>query len=119
MRQIVVTCTPTPKSGSASGNNSSLMQVRWAGPAVNDFAEIVNYIRGDSASAAARVAERILGAVDTLQSFPLSGRLGVVDGTRELAVAASPYLVVYRVTEHALEILRVRHGAQNRGGVRL
>jgi plasmid stabilization system protein ParE len=39
------------------------------------------------------------------------GRFGSVEETRELVVAGTPYIVVYRVTRR-VEILRIRHGAQ-------
>ena len=48
-------------------------------------------------------------------SIPLRaalGRPGRVEGTRELVVPDTPYLVPYRGRGHAVEILRVFHGAR-------
>lgn len=41
------------------------------------------------------------------------GRLGRVPGTREWVVNRTPYLLVYREHDHALEILHVWHEAQD------
>ena len=42
-----------------------------------------------------------------------NGRPGLKPGTREL-VAIWPYMIAYRITSDAVEILNVWHGAQNR-----
>jgi toxin ParE1/3/4 len=41
------------------------------------------------------------------------GRVGHVEGTREWVVSDTPYLIVYRVKNEAVEILRVWHGRRN------
>jgi toxin ParE1/3/4 len=58
----------------------------------------------------------ILGA-DSRATFPHRGRRGRVSGTREL-VTVPPYVLIYDVDDAAglVRILRVWHGAQNRGG---
>jgi plasmid stabilization system protein ParE len=48
-----------------------------------------------------------------LQDFPLSGRAGHVPGTRELVVPGLPYIIIYRTTKTAVEILRVFHTSQD------
>ena len=40
------------------------------------------------------------------------GRPGRVPKTRELVVSGTPYLVIYRVKNDRLEVLRVFHGAR-------
>ncbi len=54
-----------------------------------------------------------MAAVARLERYPASGRMGALRHTRELVVVQTPYVVIYRVAEEALEILRVIHGAQN------
>ena len=44
--------------------------------------------------------------------FPLRGRPGRVNGTRELVISPLPYIVVYRIRENFIEIAKVLHGAQ-------
>jgi plasmid stabilization system protein ParE len=43
------------------------------------------------------------------------GRAGREEGTRELLFPPLPYVAVYRVKEESIEILRIYHGAQERG----
>ncbi|MGB7590400.1 MAG: type II toxin-antitoxin system RelE/ParE family toxin [Terriglobia bacterium] len=43
---------------------------------------------------------------------PLAGREGRVQGTRELAVARTPYVIAYRIREDEIQILAVLHGGQ-------
>jgi toxin ParE1/3/4 len=44
-----------------------------------------------------------------LDIYPLMGRLGRVEGTRELVIANTPYILIYRVKLESVEILRVFH----------
>ena len=89
------------------------MRVRWLKAAIADLDEIFDYIAEDDVQAAARVLERIEGAVNALKRHPELGRLGRVAGTREFVVAGLPYLVVYRTSRsHNVEILVVRHAAR-------
>jgi toxin ParE1/3/4 len=44
-----------------------------------------------------------------LCEFPQSGGAGRILGTRELVVSGLPYVVVYRVEDDTVEILRVAH----------
>ena len=41
------------------------------------------------------------------------GRPGLREGTREWVVAQTPYVLVYRHNDHAVEILHVWHTAQD------
>jgi toxin ParE1/3/4 len=88
------------------------MQVRWSTAAAQDLFRIIEYIHKENPPAAQRVAQTIYQHVGSLTSFPHLGRLGRVDGTRELPVPSLPFLVVYRVTQEAVEIAGVIHGAQ-------
>lgn len=47
-----------------------------------------------------------------LTGFPAMGRAGRKQGTRELVIPHTPFIVVYREQQGRLEILRVLHGAQ-------
>jgi toxin ParE1/3/4 len=86
--------------------------VRWLKTARNNRFEQLDYIAADNPTAAARVDEEIERQTDLLAQFPKMGREGRVNGTRELVINRSPYIVVYRVKEDRIEIIRLLHGAQ-------
>lgn len=85
------------------------MQIRWQDDAIRDLVQARRFIAMDNPSAAEKVAGRIRDAVPQLADHPGMGRPGRVPGTRELALVDIPYLVVYRVEENSLVILRVLH----------
>ena len=73
---------------------------------------IAEYIAQDNQTAAYAVHEGILRQVGGLAEHPRIGRPGRVEGTRELVVSGTPYIVAYRVAGEDVTILRVLHGAQ-------
>lgn len=89
------------------------MPVIFTNEAINRLAEIREHIGRENPAAANRVAIQIVAACDRLEYLPERGRLGLKPGTREL-VAMWPYVIVYRVTPDAVEILEIWHGAQSR-----
>ena len=90
------------------------MRLRWTTPAAQDLYNIVRYIQRDNPGAAATVAQTIYDGCGKLVDFPRRGRKGRMEGTRELVFPGLPYIVVYRVQDQELEILRIYHGAQDR-----
>jgi toxin ParE1/3/4 len=77
-----------------------------------DREAIFDYIEADSSRAAASVDDRIEICVDGLARFPEMGRVGRVEGTRELVISGTHYIATYRTDGDAVRILRVPHGAQ-------
>jgi toxin ParE1/3/4 len=63
-------------------------------------------------NAAKQLVARIFSAVGMLTPYPLAGREGRVQGTREFAVARTPYVIAYRIRQDQIQILAVLHGAQ-------
>lgn len=90
------------------------MKLRWLRSGSGSLRLHVSFIAANNPTAAARVRRTIRGSVLRLLDFPESGRMGQVPGTREIVVAGLPYLVVYRVSGEAVEILRVFHTSQER-----
>ena len=89
------------------------MQLIWSAFALSDRDAIFTYIEADNPLAAVAIDERIVTATRRLIDFPESGRVGRIEGTRELVVSGTPYIAAYTtVTETAVRILRVLHGAQ-------
>lgn len=83
----------------------------WTDEALNDLDDIGAYIALDDPNAAARTVVRIGEAVGGLGFFPRIGRPGRISDTRELVVANTPYIVIYRLRDR-VEILAVIHGSQ-------
>jgi plasmid stabilization system protein ParE len=88
------------------------MQVRWLRTALRNLDDRISCIAADNPAAAARASVRVRNAVAQLADYPQIGRPGRVPATRELVVAGTPWVVVYRV-KNRVEILRVLHGAQS------
>ena len=88
------------------------MQIRWSSGAAEDLSRIFEYIRPENQSAAQRIVRTIYEGAGSLEFFPYRGRVGRVEGTRELPLPSLPFVVVYRVLEYAVEIAAVIHGAQ-------
>lgn len=86
------------------------MKVRWLIGATQSLRSVHRQIAVENAEAAGRVVTRIERVVSRLAEHPHSGRHGRVAGTREVIVPGLPYLVVYRVEERQVTILRVFHG---------
>lgn len=85
--------------------------IHWKKQAINDLIKIGQHIAQDSPANAARMIDLIEDKVTPLASQPNIGRAGRKRDTREL-VAHESYLVIYRVLAVKVEILRVKHTAQ-------
>ncbi len=88
------------------------MRIRWLEAASRDLDRAAAYIARDDPGAASRAVLRVVGAVGHLAANPGMGRVGRVEGTRELVVSDTPFIVPYRVKNGLVEILRVFHHAQ-------
>lgn len=89
------------------------MQLVWTRAARTDILSAHDFIASDNVAAAEATVERVVTAVERLASHPRLGRPGRLSGTRELAISATPYLVVCEIEEPEVVILRVLHGAMS------
>jgi toxin ParE1/3/4 len=92
---------------------ADLYTIRWTADAVNDLEQIFGHIMKQNPAAARDVIRTIAERIGVLKTFSNLGRIGQVAGTRELIFAPMPYVAVYRLKDHAVEILRVYHAAQD------
>ncbi|MFC5422106.1 MAG: type II toxin-antitoxin system mRNA interferase toxin, RelE/StbE family [Stutzerimonas stutzeri] len=85
------------------------MKVIWTARARVELDEIADYVAPISASAGLALVRRLRQAGKQLGEHPHMGRPGRVDGSRELVVNGTPYVLPYRVSEGRVEILAVIH----------
>ena len=88
------------------------MKLRWARLAIGDLDSAHAYIDANNPAAANHLIDRIERAAQVLRRHPAAGRVGRIEGTRELVVAGTPFVIPYRVRRNVIEILAVIHGAQ-------
>jgi toxin ParE1/3/4 len=88
------------------------MPIVWLSLAVQDVLQIRTYIAEHDPQSASTVGLRIDKAVGNLAQMPNMGRPGRIFGTRELVVSGTSYIVVYRLQNERVEVLRVLHGRQ-------
>lgn len=89
------------------------MDVIWHERALLGLERLRRYIATDDPAASKRVFSDILEAVEHLAAAPSLGRAGRVEGTRELVVPKTGYLIAYAVLGGRLVILAIQHGAQD------
>ena len=83
----------------------------WKKAAIADRKRITDHIAKDNVMAAIDMADLLIAKALVLDEHPLMGRGGRIKGTREL-VAHPNYILFYRVVGTKVEILRVKHAAQ-------
>jgi len=87
------------------------LHIKWLDFARTDLDSIEEYVALENPDAAVRVVLRVITAVEILADQPGVGRLGRVEGIRELVLTDIPYTVAYRIKNKTIEILRVLHQA--------
>lgn len=85
------------------------MKLVWLARARDDLRRISAYIEQRDPIAATKVENRLRAAVEHLDRFPRAGRLGRTPGNREIVLTEYPYIIRYRVTDVAVQILRIFH----------
>ena len=88
-----------------------MLTLVWSGNARKDVREAARYIADRNTPAAERLSAAIEACAEQLLRHPFMYRPGRVPGTRE-AVVHPNYILVYRVTAEAVEILNLMHARQ-------
>ena len=89
------------------------MRVRLTRPANGELAAVLERIKSESPSGAARLARRFEEVLRKLADFPGLGRLTDEEGIRRVNLEPMPYMVLYETTDDAVVIHAIRHGARN------
>ena len=84
----------------------------WSEASLRDIRDIDEFLMADNPMAAARIAKAIRATVLRLVDYPRIGR-ALNEKFRVLGVRTTPYLIIYRLRDGALEIARVRHASEN------
>lgn len=88
------------------------MRVSRTETAESDLDAITDYFGGLNPQATLHMLDRIADVEATLSDYPLIGRAGRVEGTRESVVTGTPFILVYALGPDAVTILRILHGRQ-------
>ena len=89
-----------------------MQRINWTELALSDLEELAHYISQDKPGAAKKMILRIRESVQQLSFYPQIGRIGRVSETRELVTPGTPYIIVYCITDHGIDILAVIHAAK-------
>jgi addiction module RelE/StbE family toxin len=84
------------------------MKLVWASRAVLARNDLIDYIAADNVPAALEVDDTISAATFRLAEFPLLGKPGRIDSTRELVIHQC-YILVYEIVDDTVLVLMVLH----------
>jgi toxin ParE1/3/4 len=89
------------------------MKLVWSPLALERVTDIALFIAEDRPQAAERWVEEIFATVERLERFPLSGRSVPEANRKDLReVLHGSFRIIYRVEEHQVSVLTVRHVRQ-------
>lgn len=89
------------------------MIVRFLSSANRDLDAILREVRERSPQGARRVADRVDEIIVQLEQHPHSGPSMNEGGVHRLPLTPYPYIVFYRLTKDAVEVVGVRHAARD------
>lgn len=87
--------------------------VEWSDRAIVDLEEIDDYWLQYSGTKAEEISLKIEKAATFLATMPRAGPAIRGRAGRKWSVPTTRYLLVYRVIDDGIEVLRVHHGSQN------
>lgn len=90
------------------------MKIVWTAPARKDLLETFEYIAEENTNASRALLAEIKERVTVLQNNPQLGRKGRVEGTRELVLSGTSYILPYRIKNGDVQILAVFHTSKKR-----
>ncbi|WP_404366502.1 type II toxin-antitoxin system RelE/ParE family toxin [Sphingomonas sp. MMS24-J45] len=87
----------------------------WSPRSGRDLADIDAYLSERDPAAAVRILRAIQSAIVRLSDYP---RLGwaINEPFRVISVRKIPYLILYRLREGVIEIVRIRHAREDWSG---
>lgn len=88
-------------------------EVLWLSEALLEKDAVIDYIATHSVVAALSINDAIDRQVGQLAEFPYLGKKGRVEGTFELVISSTPYVVSYRLYASEVQVLHVFHARRN------
>ncbi len=88
------------------------MKLVWLPKAIANRDAQIDYIAEDDPNAAIEQGDRIEQQISQLVKHPEMGRAGRKQGTRELVISRTPFIVVYRIKGKRIELMRILHGSR-------
>jgi len=88
------------------------MNIIWLATAVIMRKQQISYLLDVNPLAALMMDIEIDKKVNRLRDNPEIGRIGRVQGTRELVIQRTPYILSYRIKNQQIEVICLLHGAQ-------
>ena len=89
------------------------VRIVWSPKSLKNLEEIAEFISHNSPFYAPTFVKKIIGSVERLAEFPLSGRVVPEFNIKEIReVIFHNYRIVYRIKGDTLEIILVTHGAK-------
>ena len=85
-----------------------MLKLIWRASALDELDQIVSYVGGFNIDAADRLQALAEACAERLTDHPYLHRPGRLPGTRE-AVIHPNYILVYRVTAEAVEVVNLLH----------
>lgn len=87
------------------------MHLRFQDTAEADLDAIKEYLETESPKGLERVLTANFTVAEQLETFPLLGREGDIQDTREISVPRTPYRLIYTLDDpHFVDVIRVLHG---------
>jgi toxin ParE1/3/4 len=87
------------------------MKLYWSRRAQHDLLALQEFVR-QKPSSGEQIADALGAACDQIIAMPHSGRLGRVEGTREIVLTGTPFILAYKVFAKRATILAIVHGAR-------
>ena len=88
-----------------------MLPIVWRKRATKNLASILEFIASENPTAAIKIKGIIQDSILPVAEHPYLYKSGRISGTREL-VAHPNYIIVYRITANAVEVVSVLHARQ-------
>ena len=89
------------------------MKVHWTDLAIENLADIHEYIARSSSQYAPRMVDRLTRRSEQIGSFPHAGRVvPEIEHPNIREVFEGPYRIIYRIRTDRIDVLAVIHGAR-------